>query len=203
LSERPHPRSNSHPKFVRLARQEGKRITILKVSLALPTVPLFHMSVQTTAVVGAGTMGNGIAHVFALHGYDVTLIDLDEDLLDDARATIESNLSRQVNKDVIAAEEKTAAYQTCYNEDVTCEQVKEWNWMYWCNEEYDRLHDEGMREMDQEAREGIYIEMQKLMDEAAHSVWISHPTSFFVAKNTISPSVMATGEFIPWRFTSK
>jgi len=69
------------------------------------------MSVQTTAVVGAGTMGNGIAHVFALHGYDVTLIDLDEDLLDDARATVESNLSRQVNKDVIAAEEKTAALE--------------------------------------------------------------------------------------------
>jgi 3-hydroxybutyryl-CoA dehydrogenase len=66
------------------------------------------MSVQTTAVVGAGTMGNGIAHVFALHGYDVTLIDLDEDLLDDARATIESNLSRQVNKDVITADEKAS-----------------------------------------------------------------------------------------------
>jgi len=67
------------------------------------------MSVQHTAVVGAGTMGNGIAHVFALHGYDVTLIDLDESLLDDARTTIESNLSRQVNKDVITADEKDAA----------------------------------------------------------------------------------------------
>jgi 3-hydroxybutyryl-CoA dehydrogenase len=67
------------------------------------------MSVQHTAVVGAGTMGNGIAHVFALHGYDVTLIDLDESLLDDARTTIESNLSRQVNKDMITADEKDAA----------------------------------------------------------------------------------------------
>jgi 3-hydroxybutyryl-CoA dehydrogenase len=67
------------------------------------------MSVQNTAVVGAGTMGNGIAHVFALHGYDVTLIDLDESLLENARTTIESNLSRQVNKDAITAEAKTAA----------------------------------------------------------------------------------------------
>ncbi|MFB6272381.1 MAG: 3-hydroxyacyl-CoA dehydrogenase family protein, partial [Salinibacter sp.] len=67
------------------------------------------MSVQTTAVVGAGTMGNGIAHVFALHGYDVSLIDLDEDLLEDAHATIENNLSRQVDKDVISAEDKAAA----------------------------------------------------------------------------------------------
>lgn len=67
------------------------------------------MSVQQTAVVGAGTMGNGIAHVFALHGYTVTLIDLDEELLDDAHTTIERNLSRQVDKDVIGTHEKAAA----------------------------------------------------------------------------------------------
>ncbi len=54
-------------------------------------------------------MGNGIAHVFALHGYDVTLIDLDEELLDDAHVTIARNLSRQVDKDVIASGEKAAA----------------------------------------------------------------------------------------------
>lgn len=54
-------------------------------------------------------MGNGIAHVFALHGYDVTLIDLDEALLADARDTIESNLSRQVDKEAISSGEKAAA----------------------------------------------------------------------------------------------
>ena len=67
------------------------------------------MSVQHTAVVGAGTMGNGIAHVFALHGYHVALIDLDEELLEDARTTIERNLSRQVDKDAIASDAKEAA----------------------------------------------------------------------------------------------
>jgi 3-hydroxybutyryl-CoA dehydrogenase len=54
-------------------------------------------------------MGNGIAHVFALHGYDVTLIDLNESLLREARSTIEGNLSRQVDKDAISADEKAAA----------------------------------------------------------------------------------------------
>jgi 3-hydroxybutyryl-CoA dehydrogenase len=54
-------------------------------------------------------MGNGIAHVFALNGYDVTLIDLDENLLENAQATIESNLSRQVDKDLISDEEKADA----------------------------------------------------------------------------------------------
>jgi 3-hydroxybutyryl-CoA dehydrogenase len=67
------------------------------------------MSVETAAVVGGGTMGNGIAHVFALHGYDVTLVDVDETVLDEARSTIEGNLSRQVKKDVIASQDRSDA----------------------------------------------------------------------------------------------
>jgi len=67
------------------------------------------MSVETTAVVGGGTMGNGIAHVFALHGYDVTLVDVDETVLAEARSTIENNLSRQVEKDVIAPDDRADA----------------------------------------------------------------------------------------------
>jgi 3-hydroxybutyryl-CoA dehydrogenase len=66
------------------------------------------MSIEQTAVVGAGTMGNGIAHVFALHGHEVTLIDVDAARLDDATSTIASNLDRQVNKDVIEAADKDA-----------------------------------------------------------------------------------------------
>ncbi len=69
------------------------------------------MSIQTAAVVGAGTMGNGIAHVFAQHGYEVTLIDLDTSLLDDARSTIESNMARQVEKDIITPEDKDASLE--------------------------------------------------------------------------------------------
>ena len=67
------------------------------------------MSVERTAVVGAGTMGNGIAHVFALHGYDVTLIDVDADLLEEATSTIAQNLGRQVDNDKIDADEKETA----------------------------------------------------------------------------------------------
>lgn len=85
----------------------------------------------------------------------------------------------------------------------TCEQVKEWNWMYWCDEDYDRLHDEGMLEMDESKRGDIYVEMQQIMDEAAHSVWISYPTNFYASKTDIDPVMMATGDIIPWRFKSK
>jgi peptide/nickel transport system substrate-binding protein len=85
----------------------------------------------------------------------------------------------------------------------TCAQVQEWNWMYWCSEEYDQLHEQGMTEMDQDERGEIYIRMQQLMDEAAHSVWVAYPTNFWVAKAGLVPSVTPGGYFIPWRFTTE
>jgi 3-hydroxybutyryl-CoA dehydrogenase len=56
------------------------------------------------AVVGAGTMGNGIAHIFAQHGWAVTLIDVSQALLDRGLATVKGNLDRQVKKGTLAAE---------------------------------------------------------------------------------------------------
>jgi 3-hydroxybutyryl-CoA dehydrogenase len=53
---------------------------------------------KTIAVIGAGTMGNGIAHVFAQHGFKVALIDVSVPQLDNALATITRNLDRQVSK---------------------------------------------------------------------------------------------------------
>ena len=66
------------------------------------------MSFSNTAVVGAGTMGNGIAHVLALNGYPVTLIDVNEEALEQGTDTIASNLQRQVNKERITAAEREA-----------------------------------------------------------------------------------------------
>lgn len=63
------------------------------------------------AVIGAGTMGNGIAHVFAQFGYEVNLIDLSQENLDRALKTIEKNLDRQVAKDQITAAHKAETLQ--------------------------------------------------------------------------------------------
>ncbi|HET9233895.1 MAG TPA: 3-hydroxyacyl-CoA dehydrogenase NAD-binding domain-containing protein, partial [Candidatus Eisenbacteria bacterium] len=60
--------------------------------------------VKRVAVIGAGTMGNGIAHVFAQSGYAVTLVDVARDFLDRAIHTIEKNLRRQVEKGKIPEE---------------------------------------------------------------------------------------------------
>ncbi len=61
---------------------------------------------MNVSIIGAGTMGNGIAHVFAQHGHDVTLVDLDQDRLDAAFATIDKNLGRQVAKELLTATEQ-------------------------------------------------------------------------------------------------
>lgn len=58
------------------------------------------------AVIGAGTMGNGIAHTFAQFGHEVSLIDLSQDSLDKAIQTITKNLDRQLNKEKISEAEK-------------------------------------------------------------------------------------------------
>ncbi len=61
---------------------------------------------KNIAVIGAGTMGNGIAHVFAQSGYQVNLIDISTEALDKALATIEKNLDRMVAKEKITQENK-------------------------------------------------------------------------------------------------
>jgi len=63
---------------------------------------------KNIAVIGSGTMGNGIAHVFAQHGYSVSLIDISEEALKKALATIEKNLDRQVAKQTLTEEGKKA-----------------------------------------------------------------------------------------------
>ena len=61
------------------------------------------------AVVGAGTMGNGVAHVFAQHGWDTALIDVAPGLLERGLATIRANFERQVKKGTVTAEQRDAA----------------------------------------------------------------------------------------------
>ncbi|MCC6863522.1 MAG: 3-hydroxybutyryl-CoA dehydrogenase [Rhodobacteraceae bacterium] len=64
--------------------------------------------IRTVGIVGAGQMGNGIAHVFALAGYDVLLTDINQASLDKALAIIQHNLERQVTRGKVAAQDKTA-----------------------------------------------------------------------------------------------
>ena len=65
-----------------------------------------NMKIKNITVIGAGTMGNGIAHVCALYGYNVTLNDIKQEFIDRGLKTISSNLDRQVKKGSLTEEQK-------------------------------------------------------------------------------------------------
>tara|TARA_B100000676_G_scaffold303640_1_gene354479 strand:+ start:1706 stop:2578 length:873 start_codon:yes stop_codon:yes gene_type:complete len=65
--------------------------------------------IEKLGIIGGGQMGNGIAHVAAIAGYDVLLLDVDQDRLDAALGTIERNLARQVRRDQLSAADKEEA----------------------------------------------------------------------------------------------
>ena len=69
------------------------------------------MSIKNITVIGSGTMGNGIAHVCAQFGYQVSLVDIAQTALDKALLTITKNLDRQVQKGLISEDVKTQTLQ--------------------------------------------------------------------------------------------
>ena len=79
---------------------------------------------KNIAVIGSGTMGNGIAHVFAQTGYLVNLIDVSADALDKALSTIAKNLDRQINKGRISEDDKNATLKNITTHTVMGDGVK-------------------------------------------------------------------------------
>ncbi len=82
------------------------------------------MNIQKVGVIGSGTMGNGIAHVFALSGFDVVMVDIREEYLQRAMATIEKNLQRQVKKEIITQEDADAALKRIHT-SISLDEVKD------------------------------------------------------------------------------
>ncbi|MEB8329336.1 3-hydroxybutyryl-CoA dehydrogenase [Flavobacteriaceae bacterium KMM 6897] len=79
---------------------------------------------KNIAVIGAGTMGNGIAHVFAQNGYKVNLIDVSQASLDKGMAVIEKNLNRMVSKETITEGDKLNTLKNITTHTVLKEGVK-------------------------------------------------------------------------------
>lgn len=83
------------------------------------------MDIKKIAVIGGGTMGNGISHVFAMHGIPVHLVEMNEELADKALATIDKNLERMVNKEKIDADQKVQTLENISTYTNTIEAVKD------------------------------------------------------------------------------
>lgn len=82
------------------------------------------MNIQNVTVIGAGTMGNGIAHVFAQYGFSVTLNDIKQEFIERGLKTIQANLDRQVKKGTINEDQKQATLgriKTTLNLEEACQ----------------------------------------------------------------------------------
>lgn len=83
------------------------------------------MDIKKVAVVGGGTMGNGITHVFAMNGIPVNLVEMNQELADKALATIDKNLERMVKKEKIDADKKVQTIENISTHTNTIEAVKD------------------------------------------------------------------------------
>lgn len=81
-------------------------------------------TIKTIAVIGAGTMGNGIAHVFAQNGFTVNMVDVSQPQLDNALISITKNLGRQLSKAAITEEIKTIAISNLHTYTSVAEGIK-------------------------------------------------------------------------------
>jgi 3-hydroxybutyryl-CoA dehydrogenase len=124
------------------------------------------MDLKNVSIIGAGTMGNGIAHVFAQHNFKVTLIDVDSAQLEKAIATITKNFDRQISKGTATEEQKQSALNNIITTTSINDGVKNANLVV------------------EAATENINLKLQlfKEIDEAA-------PAGCILATNTSSISI--------------
>ncbi len=109
------------------------------------------------SVIGSGTMGNGIAHVFAQNGFSVNLLDINQDALDKALKTIEKNLDRMVAKEKISEEDKSATLSNISTGTNVAEGVKNADLVVEAATENLDLKGKIFQEMDANAPEGAIL----------------------------------------------
>ena len=85
------------------------------------------MEIKNVSVIGAGTMGNGIAHVFAQSGFKVTLIDVNAAQLEKALSTIAKNIDRQISKGAVTEDQKTSTLNHITTSTIIADGVKDAN----------------------------------------------------------------------------
>ncbi len=74
--------------------------------------------------------------------------------------------------------------------------------MYWCDKEFDSLYDGALTESDETKRSEMYVEMQKLWDAAAHTVWLAWPTKHYAFRKGLQPALTPTWTGTPAKVQS-
>lgn len=112
---------------------------------------------KNISVIGSGTMGNGIAHVFAQSGFNVSLIDLSEDALEKALTTIAKNMDRQVQKGILSETDKTASLERISTYTDTKEGVSEADLVVEAATENSKIKKEIFKTVDQHTSENTIL----------------------------------------------
>ncbi len=112
---------------------------------------------KNIAVIGAGTMGNGIAHVFAMTGYNVSLVDISAEALERALATIAKNLDRMIKKEKISETDKAATLARIQTTTSMQEAVSRADFVVEAATERLDLKLKIFEQLDEYAREGVIL----------------------------------------------
>lgn len=115
------------------------------------------MELHNILVVGAGQMGNGIAHVFAQSGYTTTLVDVKEEFLQRALATITANLDRQVKKGTLTEQEKQDTLVRLSTSTNLAEAAKKADFAIEAATEQQALKNALFQTLDQNCRKGVIL----------------------------------------------
>lgn len=84
----------------------------------------------------------------------------------------------------------------------SCDQVGDWNYMHWCNEDFQALHEAALVETDVDRRHEMYVEMQQIMDEDAIAAWVMYRTNLYTYPTDLQPSLTPEryGKYLPMDF---
>jgi 3-hydroxybutyryl-CoA dehydrogenase len=115
------------------------------------------MSISNVTVIGAGTMGNGIAHIFAQSGYNVTLVDVSAPALDKAVTTITNNLGRQVKKGTLTQEDADATVGRIAKQTDLATAAKSADFIIEAATENYELKKKIFQTLDENAKEGVIL----------------------------------------------
>ncbi|MCL6709458.1 ABC transporter substrate-binding protein [Pseudomonas sp. R2.Fl] len=154
---------------------------------------------KTRLTIEAGARNEAIAQIIQANLAEVG-IEVDIESLESAAywALGENNASKDLELSLIKYNGKfDPGFQTQW---FTSEQVGQWNWQRWKSPEFDALHEKGSITVDPIERAKIYVEAQKLQDESAAFIWITHNLNAFASRNWLTPGVLPNGN--NWLYTA-
>ena len=77
-----------------------------------------------------------------------------------------------------------------------CDQIGIWNWMRWCNEEYDALNDQSNRSMDPAERQRITEEMEAIWNDGVHTIWLTHGNEAYAGRADLMVDYNISNDFL-------